>query len=500
MARHFIGGMAYSEVGRRLNEDKGVHGFHEGTFDHSTVRKVLSNVALIGKIRYRERGPDDERYWTTVDAKWPPLVDQGLFDAVQREILRRDAQPRNRRRKKRGFYPLTPRCARCGMPYYGSRLPKAQGRARTYVHAVPKKRQRPEEHARFVTHGCKQWVVNAVELEDALVGVVLSVRGTDDYELQVKDLILARDNHRRAADEAVQRAQFEVRRLEKELGSLVKTISLTAGDDANLKEMLDGQVEPVKRQLAAAGDDLERCKDFAESKEETWAAVSSILSEIRNLASLWSSLEDEDPRRKTLLDYWLLDLLIVVEPVPGKKRLNSKSALARLASVPGSPRYFRFGERESRARSISSRTGPVSTGSLSRSNDSASADPICPSAHAACALTSGCGSFSPCESTGTADGSPQLPSATATLRAKPSRPARRSAEPRENDSQESSSSAVRNRSTSEGDSVPGCPAEEAAGSTPTGDSPGPRAAYEGSAEGVENLMLNGHTSWQMSHP
>jgi hypothetical protein len=124
------------------------------------------------------------------------------------------------------------------------------------------------------------------------------------------------------------------------LASLVKTISLTAGDDTKLKEMLDGQVEPVKRQLAAAEADLERCKDFAESKEETWTAVSGILSETRNLASLWSSLEDEDPRRKTLLDYWLLDLLIVVEPVPGKKRLNSKSAVARLASVPGSPRYF----------------------------------------------------------------------------------------------------------------------------------------------------------------
>lgn len=386
-------------------------------------------------MRYQDQedGADGEKYWTTVNAEWPPIVDVDLFNAIQKEVQRRDAKPRNRRRKKRGFYPLDPVCAGCGMPYYGSRLSKAQGRIRTYVHSVPKKRQRPVEHARYSAHGCKQWVVHAHELEDSLVGAIGRVRGSEDYEAQLKDLILARDNHRRAARDAVRRTEAEVGKLEAELGSLVKSISLTAGDDEELKGMLDKQAEPVKRQLAAARADLEECNAFAVSKEETWAAVSELICETENLASLWSSLEDEDPRRKTLFDYWLLDLLIVVEPVPGKKRLNHKSAGARLASIPASPRYVSLGDGSARACSISSRT-----------------DDSC--------------------STGT-----QFPSATATLRAKPSRPARRMADPRENDSHDSSSSAVRNRSTSEGAAVPGCHADGTvgSGSTPTGDSPRP---------------------------
>ncbi|MDX1674204.1 MAG: hypothetical protein R3314_05310 [Longimicrobiales bacterium] len=143
-------------------------------------------------------------------------------------------------------------------------------------------------------------MVHAAELEDGLVDAVLGVRGSEDYEAQVKDLILARGGHRRAADDAVRYAEAEVRRLQDELGSLVKAIALTAGDDEELEEMLEEETKPVKRRLAAAKAELEECGEFATSKEETWAAVSWLISETKNLASLWSSLEDEDPRRKTL--------------------------------------------------------------------------------------------------------------------------------------------------------------------------------------------------------
>lgn len=467
------------------------------------MRKVLSNVALIGKVRYRETDSNGARYWATVDAKWSPLVDVELFDAVQREIARRDASPRNRNRKKRGLYPLNPVCALCGMPYDGSRLAKAHGRRRTYVHRLPKKRQQPEEYARSIVHGCKQWVVSAAELEDSLVDAVLSVRGTHDYEAQVRDLILARDSHRKTAAEAILRAGRNVQQIEDELASLVKNISRTAGDNDKLKKRLERETEPLKRQLAAAEAELEHCRKFAESKEKTWASVSEIISESRNLASLWSSLKEEDTRRKTLFDYWILDLLIVVQPIAGKKRLNTKSAVARLASIPGSPRHVQLDGSDSSARRISSRTASASSETkLSLSAAEASGEPTLPSAHAACALTNGAGSFSPCVSTGTTEGSPQLPNATATLRAKPSRRARRKAEPREKASHDSSDKAVRNRSTSEGEIVPGCHADGAveSGSTPAGACPGARAAKAGSDEGFENLMLNGHTSWQMSHP
>ena len=88
------------------------------------------------------------------------------------------------------------------------------------------------------------------------------------------------------------------------------------------------------------------------------------------------------------------------------------------------------------------------------------------------------------------------------------RPARRIADPRENDSQEASDNAVSRSYMSGGPSVPACPpapsffgaASSQAGrsaataSTPTGRSPGFRAAYPGSAAGSENRTLKGHTS------
>jgi hypothetical protein len=122
----------------------------------------------------------------------------------------------------------------------------------------------------------------------------------------------------------------------------------------------------------------------------------------------------------------------------------------------------------------------------------ASGEPISPNAHAAAPRTRGSCSESAAANTGTASGEPQLPSATATLRRDPDSPARRTADPRENASQPASSNDM--RSISDGDSVPGCHPSEGNGSTPTGGSPGPRAANAGSDESVENLRLNGHTS------
>src|SRR5690606_30186215 len=51
MAQDLLAGKSYENVGRRVYEEGGFEGFHEGTFEHSTVRKILSNVALIGKVR-----------------------------------------------------------------------------------------------------------------------------------------------------------------------------------------------------------------------------------------------------------------------------------------------------------------------------------------------------------------------------------------------------------------------------------------------------------------
>lgn len=137
------------------------------------------------------------------------------------------------------------------------------------------------------------------------------------------------------------------------------------------------------------------------------------------------------------------------EEAPGS---GSRPSLVR----PGITKSFALERQASIAADNSSRTDASdSTDARSDSAALAGADPTLPSAQAACVRTSGSGSDSARVSTGTASGAAQLPSATHTLRAKPARPARRIADPFENESHASSSSAVSSSAIREGASVPG---------------------------------------------
>jgi hypothetical protein len=173
-----------------------------------------------------------------------------------------------------------------------------------------------------------------------------------------------------------------------------------------------------------------------------------------------------------------------------------------LRSAPNDPRFFALDGQGARAAASSDLTDSSDSADNLEDNASvASAESTRPSAQAACPRTNGSGSDSADVSTETASGDRQLPSPTQTLRANPARPARRMAEPLENESQAASSNAVSNNSIRDGDSVPRCADEELGpGSTPNGGSPGAREAYAGSALGFENVWVNGHTSWQLCPP
>jgi hypothetical protein len=184
---------------------------------------------------------------------------------------------------------------------------------------------------------------------------------------------------------------------------------------------------------------------------------------------------------------------IAVEKIPGRKRGHPKHAVFYLAGTPRSA--AEVDHAAANASPISTITPwSVSADSAFSNAATAEADPTRPSAQAECERTSGSESHSPDFNDGTATSSPQLPSATATFRRNPARPARRSGEPRENASHPDSSMDI--RSTSDGAAVPGCHPSEGNGSTPTGGSPGPRAANAGADDGSENLRLKGQTSWE----
>lgn len=104
---------------------------------------------------------------------------------------------------------------------------------------------------------------------------------------------------------------------------------------------------------------------------------SSISSWPKTLAAAWETGTVEE--RSTLLDYWVLEVLMVVEPIPGMKRANVKTALVWLRSDPEIPRRLELGQRCASADLTSARTeASVSDAEAARSASSAPGEPIRP--------------------------------------------------------------------------------------------------------------------------
>lgn len=475
-AKQIIGGGSLDAVGETL-VSAGIRGPRGGTLGHRSIKNFLTNLALIGLVEYTPAGADAPEQ---VKAKWDALVDVDLFRAVEKELSHRAGSPRNRQRKKRGGFPLKPVCAHCTGEYTGGRLSKAQGRNRMYVHAKPKKRMDEDAFTRFNECGCKVWCVDAIALEDGIKDLIARERGSAEFEEMVQRAILERDEFRKRADQAVAAATADVEKLERQNKKLAQTLAvLSANADFDIAEF-ENQVKPVQQKLAAARTALKDAEKFAASREEAWERLSSVINETRNLAEAWPTLDETG--RKALLDYWVYNVQIVVEPIPGMKRANEKFAVVTLRSAPNDPLFFAIGDQSPSAATNSDLTeSSDSDDNLDASASNASSVPILPSAQAACPRTNDSESESAAVSAGTASGDPQLPSATATLRNKPRRLARLTGEPlnrRENSSCESPINST-----------------SSAPCTPS------RGQKEDSSVICTNLeLLNGHTSWQMSQP
>jgi hypothetical protein len=138
---------------------------------------------------------------------------------------------------------------------------------------------------------------------------------------------------------------------------------------------------------------------------------------------IWRIASQVPEERKILFDYWVEDVLIVVQRVPGKKRANQKTAIVTLRAAPNAPKYFALGGQPG-SRSKALATAPSTDGldsidHLARSASIAPGEPISPNAQAACSRTSGSSSDSAAESAGTSSAEPTLPSTTAAFRCSP---------------------------------------------------------------------------------
>jgi hypothetical protein len=97
----------------------------------------------------------------------------------------------------------------------------------------------------------------------------------------------------------------------------------------------------TSQNLETAGAEPAKVETFAAEQKVQRDRISKVIDETRNPADIWDSVSLE--QRKTIFDWWVLDVLISVEPLGGRKRANQKSAIPFLHSAPGAPLYFTFG-------------------------------------------------------------------------------------------------------------------------------------------------------------
>lgn len=423
-AMKILGGASLDRVGAELFS-KGIRGPRAGKLGHRSVRNFLTNPALIGLTTYRDaEGTDGSRPPHQVPAQWGPMVDVELFAQVSARLSGHSCVPQGRRRQQREKFPLELRCAHCGCEYVGGQLPGAQGATRGYVHTKPKSRMDEEGRARFDAAECKVWYVDAEEIEDGIKDLIMAQRSSREFEEELRTVILERDTFRRSASHAVELALGEVERRRLALDRLRRIAAKVAASSANpdADDTLVEQINEAKQLMRSAEVELRTAEAFAKSKENAWSTLSGIIHETRDLGKAWSKVGVEG--RKALLDYWVYDALIAVEPVPGMRRANHKAALITLRSAPNTPLAIDLGgergpgqPRTDAARRSTSAS--VSKGKRSRIAARASGTASRPSASTAAMRTGGSASARTAASAVTSSAVPALPRTAQALRLSP---------------------------------------------------------------------------------
>jgi DNA invertase Pin-like site-specific DNA recombinase len=480
-ARRIVAGASLEAVGRELF-DEGYLGLRGGRLGHSSVKKLLTNRALIGRAHYLSDGRG-ERTRHEVSAHWPPMVDVELFEHVSARLTSRTPEGGGRHRRKRELYPLVPVCAQCGLEYNGGRNKAEQGSKRCYTHANPKRRAQPELFEQMHAAGCSVWSVDAGEIENQIKDLIVRERASTDFERDMRGLLHDRDERRKDTERLINQARTHLADSERKFKALARTVAKLAegAEDPSDDDALIRELHAAKRQIATAHEAVSEAERFARSHEDAWRRLSAIIHETRNIGQVWERCTPED--RAALFDYWVLDILVVVERMPEKRRANFKTAIVTLRTAPHAPRYFEIESEAStiarRADAISSRTSASGSSSKhARSADSVSDVPRRPSAQAEWPRTTGDSSRSALMSTGASSAEPTLPKTTAALRRKPANLARFIGEPLKA-AVYSATDISSKRVESDLASMPASTA---------------RGANLNSVNGSENLRLYGHTS------
>jgi hypothetical protein len=350
-ARLLLQGDTWDGIGEDLF-GRGTRGPRGGALGHSAIRNFLTRPELVGKIDYADRTVDPP-VTRRIEAQWEPMVDVELFRRVEEEVARRAQNPRNQQRRERGTFLLRPACGSCGAEYHGSRSEKVTGDGRAYVHGRPTIRD-GDLYDRFQTAGCRQFNVVADELESAIRDVILEQRGSDSYAGEMRELLGARERFRDVAGDALAAARLKLEELQRKRDRVLHN-SLELDLSSEEGEVVRARLDMLRQQIIVAEAEIREIEEQSRSQAVAWDRLAEILDETRNLAEAWDNVDLAE--RKILLDMWVLDVVVVVEPVPGKAKKNRKTAyVTTLHSAPDLPRELDLSLKRARANSSSCRT------------------------------------------------------------------------------------------------------------------------------------------------
>ena len=330
-AKMIVAGAPIVQVAEHLNT-LGVPSPGGKLWNGVILKRVLTCRALVAELPVHS--DDGSVEW--VNAQWEPIVPVALFHEVGRELEMRENKDRRRRRKDNAFV-LEPHCERCGAAYYGTEQRDRRGGRlklrRRYVHSSPLAPISAEVKKRMAEHGCRQWTIDADELEEQVKNLILQERLSDNYAERLRELIEERNELGRSAQERARAAQDRVRKIQDDMQNLLdielesRRSGLRGPNFAQKQQGLEEELERAQREYDAA---VRAERDAA----RTWQEISALLKETDNLQDAWES--GDVNRRREIVNWWVDNVFISVqESREGGKTRQVKQAHVLLAQAPG---------------------------------------------------------------------------------------------------------------------------------------------------------------------
>ena len=115
----------------------------------------------------------------------------------------------------------------------------------------------------------------------------------------------------------------------------VVRLATDAGERGLDEEAFFDELQRIRQRVAAARREPEKAQEFTRSRQPARDRLTSVIDETRDLAATCNKVGLEE--RRVLLDWWVLDVLVVVEPIPGMKRANNRTAIVTLRTAPDAP-------------------------------------------------------------------------------------------------------------------------------------------------------------------